>query len=138
MKRLCTKLIATILLACGFCTLSACNAESLGTLSAVAHPYAGTYECKYVLFNEQNLLDDFDYIRLELKNDDRFSVYFRDKNGVKGRYFGNYSYDTENNTFTIREKMFGRSLEKTFSVTEGVIDIAVQYGEKMLLVKFEQ
>ncbi len=114
-----------------------CDSGSIpGSLFDISHPYTGVYRCEYVKLGDENLLDQFDYITLELKGDGLYKLSFRQKDGVKGAYRGHYHLDTENNLFTIHEKIFGKHIEKSFRIENGAIDITVLYGDREFAVRF--
>lgn len=117
--------------------LLAANFANMSSLFDIAKPYAGTYECKYVMLGDENILDDFEYIELELLPSNIYKIEFLNSNKIKGLYRGHYSYDEKDGTITIDENIFGQKVKKTFSAKDGVIDIDVQYGKTLLYVKFE-
>lgn len=119
------------------CALMAFNLMSMSSLEDVSKPYVGVYECKYIMFGDENLLDKFNYVKFELLLNGVYKIEFKDKHNVKGVYRGHYEYDTANNLITIDENVFGNRIKKSFIAEKGAIDVTVQYGDKLLAIKFE-
>lgn len=119
------------------CALIAFNLMNMSSLEDVSKPYVGVYECKYIMFGGENLLDKFDYVKFELLRNGVYKIEFKDKNNVKGVYRGHYEYDNSNNFITIDENVFGHKIKKSFTAEKGCVEVNVQYGDKLLAVKFE-
>lgn len=117
--------------------LCAIDLAAMTNLKDISKPYAGTYDCEYILFNGDNLLDKFDYVQMELLPSGLYKIEFRDANGIKGLYRGHYTYDTKEEKITIDENIFGKKVSKTFPVEKGEISVPVQYGDLLLYVKFK-
>lgn len=115
----------------------ALNALALTGLKDVSRPYLGTYECKYVMLGDKNLLDDMDYINFALLPKNIFKIEFRDKKGVKGLYRGHYTFSEKDGEITINENIFGKRVSKTFSAENGVIQVNLIFGDSPLSIKFE-
>lgn len=113
------------------------NAMALTGLKDAARPYLGTYECKYVMLGEENLLEEMEYINFELLPKSIFKIEFKDKNGVKGLYRGHYSFNEKEGTITIDENIFGKKVSKTFSAENGTIQVNLIFGSTPLSIKFE-
>ncbi len=113
---------------------------SVGTNSSlkdIAKPYLGEYECKEVLFDGENLLREYAYIRLDLKRDETFALSYAGRDKRKREWSGKYVYDKEKQTicFTMED---GKGIKREFSFKEGKIDILVPIAEKNLVLRFEQ
>ncbi|MBQ8685418.1 MAG: hypothetical protein IJ514_04530 [Clostridia bacterium] len=105
-------------------------------LTDITKPYLGFYECEYARVSGEDISEEFSYIRLELKADDTFVIYYSKKEGKEQRETGKYHYDKEKETicFSTADNAFKRS----FSLKEGEIDIALRLGSKTLVAKFKQ
>lgn len=138
MKRLFAKTIVLILFFLSAVGLAGCDPASMGNLPEFARPYAGTYECQFLQFDGQNLLDDFTYLRLELKEDETFRVYYLLRTGERGDFCGTYAHDAENACFRFSAAGSVRKAELCVPVQNGKLDFSVQYGQKILIVRFER
>ena len=106
-------------------------------LSDITKPYFGTYECRLAQLNEKNLLDDFSYIRLELKTEKEYALYAKTKDGAEKRVKGDYIYNEERQTITFYADTFS-FVKKEFPMKQGEINICLKQGDKTLLMKFVQ
>lgn len=110
-----------------------------GSLKDITKPYLGEYECKSATLGKKELLDDFSYIRLELKADETFSLYYAFKGGEKKEATGRYQYDKEKKSITlVGEGLGNREFKKSFPLDKGKILITFTIGGKMLIMEFEQ
>ena len=108
-----------------------------GELKDVAKPYLGIYECTEAKFNEEDYLNRFSYIHLELKSDETFLLHYCEKGGKKRTEQGKYTYDREKGTVTLQGGV-GSFLKREFPLREGILTVVIPFGEQTLGLKFEQ
>ena len=113
-------------------TFSACGNSSL---KDVAKPYLGEYECKSARLGERDYVNDFSFIRLELKENGEFTLFYNAKNGKKGEESGTYSYDEKEETITIIYGELG-VLKRKFPLKGGEIYVTLPIGSQTLSMKF--
>ena len=108
-----------------------------GTLTDITKPYLGEYECKSATLGNEEYVDEFSYIILELKADETFVLRYKTKNKMKGEEKGEYSYDKEKETITLTlgEKS---QFKREFSLKKGTICIEFPVGAKLFVMRFEQ
>lgn len=126
-------------LCAGIVSLLFALAPVKGSLKDITKPYLGGYECKSAKLGEKEYLDDFSYIRLELKADESFSLYYAFKGGEKREETGRYKYDAEKKSVTLVGEGFGKKVfQKSFPLDKGKLFITFQVGGKTLIMEFEQ
>ncbi len=108
-----------------------------GTLTDITKPYLGEYECKSATLGNEEYVDEFSYIILDLKADETFVLRYKTKNKMKGEEKGEYSYDKEKETITLTlgEKS---QFKREFSLKKGRICIEFPVGAKLFVMRFEQ
>lgn len=106
------------------------------TLDDIAKPYLGEYECKKAQIGSLDCLKRFSYIRLELKDEENFTLHYKEKGEKKKQFNGKYAYDKEKGTLTLIEEK-GR-FEREFPLSDGRLTVSLPVGEKMLVLQFEQ
>ena len=113
------------------------NTVKTQPLADLTKPYLGMYECRLAQLNEKNLLDDFSYIRLELKKGGACVLYAKDKAGEEKRVDGEYIYNKEKESisFSVETLSF---IKREFPMKQGVIFITLRQGDKTLLMQFQQ
>ena len=106
-----------------------------GSLKDITKPYLGEYECKSATLGEKDYVEDFSFIRLELKKDDEFTLYYSAKNGKKGEEAGTYTYDEKEEALTIT---YGENgvFKRKFPLKNGEIFITLPIGTQTLSMKF--
>lgn len=117
-----------------FISLSSCGGESL---QEITKPYLGAYECESAKLGEKEYIDDFSFIRLELRPDGTFSLYYRPKNGDKREETGAYVYDEKEETLQLTLGGNGE-FKRKFPLKEGRMEVTVQIGTQTLFMRFTQ
>ena len=107
------------------------------TLTDVVKPYLGFYECRLARLNEQDYLQDFSYVRLELKPKGSFTVTCKTKEGEVREADGSYEYDGKKEVITFYSKDIP-FVKRECQIKNGVIFLTVPIGNKMLVLEFEQ
>ena len=106
-------------------------------LTDITKPYLGEYECEQAYFGKEDVLDNFDFIRLELKEDGTFTLYYCEENGKKQTQDGKYTYDKESETLSMTVGKWG-IFKRKFPLDHGEITINMRIGMKNLQLKFRQ
>lgn len=106
-------------------------------LTDITKPYLGTYECRVATLDEKEYLQDFSYIRLELKKKNTFYLRYCTKDGAKKEKKGKYKYNKERHNITFYTSIFP-FFKREFPLENGVIYITIPVGEKNLRLLFEQ
>ena len=104
------------------------------TLKEIANPHLGVYECKEAKFGNEDYLQRFEGITLELKADGEFILTIKEKGGKERREKGKYTYDFARGVITFD----GGNLRREFPLREGVLYIQFCMGGKCLSVVFQQ
>ena len=106
-----------------------------GSLKDVTKPYLGQYECQSATLGEKDYVQDFSFIRLELKQDGEFILYYQPKNGEKAEESGTYIYDEKEQTLCISYGELG-FLKRKFPLKNGEIFVTLPIGTQTLSLKF--
>ena len=129
MKRLRSSLAAGLAALC-----IATSGIGKGELEDIAKPHLGVYECTEARMGDKDYLERFSYIHLELKADDRFVLYYCEKEGKKQVQKGWYNYDKGKGIVTLQ----GGGLKREFPLAEGIITAVIPIGGYTVQLKFEQ
>ncbi len=110
-------------------SLSACDVATMSTLAEISRPYAGEYKCERLTLGSRDLLGDKD-LRLNLKQDGTFALFFAGKKRAEltGQY--EFSDSGEAVSFTARSKT------RSFPVEDGAIYMQFPLRGKLLLAEF--
>lgn len=103
-------------------------------LKDIAKPHLGFYECEEATLSGKDLAGEFQYIRLELKEDGTFFLHYAKKDKRARMEKGTYVYDKEKQTVRLK----GRGIEREFPLKEGIITVHISFGKKNLTMKFKQ
>ncbi|MBE7080265.1 MAG: copper resistance protein NlpE [Clostridiales bacterium] len=110
------------------------SGANLGELKEITKPHLGVYECTEARLAEQNFLDRFDKIELELNADETFTLYYCEKGGRMRKENGRYQYDREKETLTL----MGGPLRKEFPLKQGMLTLYFTMGKEPLMLIFKQ
>ena len=123
--------------ACALLTLFPALSANNGSLKEITKPYLGVYECKNAQLGEQDLLAEFSYLHLELKDGGEFILYCAEKNGNKIKTRGKYAYDEKTQMLTM-QFIDGKCFKREFPLKKGKLVVSLPVGEKNLQLVFEQ
>lgn len=108
-----------------------------GELKSITRPYLGEYECTRALLGDRDYLEDFDYVRLELRSKDEYVLRYRKKGKKEGQTDGKYRY--EEGTDKLILELDERGLvTKEGSFQVGMLTFFVPLSTKNFLVQFER
>ncbi len=120
----------------GLCSLLLFFSPKSGNLKQITKPYYGTYECESATLGVKEYMQDFAYIRLELKKDNAFTIFYKTQDGKKGEESGTYCYDEEKENITFQSK--NGALKREFPLKKGKLLITLPVGPQALVMKFTQ
>ncbi len=106
-------------------------------LKDVASPHLGFYECENATLAGEDLMGEFDYVRLELKSDESFVLYYSKKGEKESKETGKYRYDREKEEIRLSAGE-GSGIKRTFPLKDGVIFVTLRLGTKTLRMQFKQ
>ena len=95
------------------------------------------YECQSATLGETDYLQEFAYIKLELLGDGVFHLYYKTKDGKRGKQSGTYVYEKEKKsiTFSLGEN---QEMKRSFPFEKGEITLSLPIGFQQLNMKFER
>lgn len=106
-------------------------------LTDITQPYLGTYECRLARWGDQDLLENFDYIRLELKKKNECVLRYRQRKQPEKTETGEYTYDKDRQTISFYIDK-APMIKREFPVKRGVIYITLNKGAQTLSLQFHQ
>ncbi len=119
----------------GAATLSMLLPQSkTSSLKDIASPHLGVYECEWAKLGERDMLEEFSDLRLELRSDGEFTLFYQKKEGKRRQLQGKYDYDRERGVLTLR----GGGLTREFPLSEGKLTVRLPVGKETLILRFEQ
>ena len=108
------------------------------SLKEITRTYLGMYECKQLLLDGENKLDEFEYIKIELKSGGQMALYFADAKGQKGKAQAEYEYDEKAQTITVYTNIGNQKMKRTFPLKNGELFVHLIYETRTVTMKFEQ
>ena len=121
----------------GMLTLFLSVSAHLDGLKDITQPHLGEYKCESAVYGEEDMLQRFSYIVIELVDGENFVLRYEDANGNKGEQSGKYKYDRQKGT--IRFYQDGKILlKRDFTLKKGKLFIGLPIGNKNLRVTFQQ
>lgn len=128
------KLFCALALA-GALLCSGCHAEKMSSLKDISRPYAGEYRCKKLLLGGEDLLGNFDYLKLQLDGSGTYRLFYAGDGG-EGEQTGEYDLSPEEGTVTLRARSGNGEKTYVFPYRKGKISLGLQFREKFLYAEF--
>jgi len=117
-------------------SLTACFANVKdSSLCDISKPYLGEYECKRAQLGSFDCLRQFSFIRLELKDEENFTLYYQEKGEKKKEQSGKYRYDKERGVILLTDE---KGYCREFPLSDGKLTVSIPVGGKQLILQFEQ
>ena len=107
------------------------------TLKDIAKPYLGEYQCKIATLGNEDYLQQFRTLVLELKSENEYELRYHLQNGYKGKDTGKYAYDPAKQTVRLSKGEKGE-WKRDIPLKNGTISLTIPLGEKLLYLQFEQ
>ena len=118
------------------CLFALCGcAVEPSSLPDISRPYVGMYECEELSMGGEDMMEKFEFVRLELGYGGEFRLVYRTASGNEGGYSGTYKMTDKDITLTVERGILHRSF--TFPVVEGGILIDYNLQGKLLHAKFK-
>ena len=122
---------------CALFVLCACEkVEDMGSLPDLTKPYMGEYALKELTLGGQDYTEKFEYVKLNLTYDGKFTLSYKEKGGQSGSYSGEYTVSTEKEEITFSSQKGLRTVQRTFPMKKGSIYIDLNLGAKLLHAEF--
>ncbi|MCD8308357.1 MAG: hypothetical protein LUD19_00780 [Clostridia bacterium] len=119
-------------------TLAACGLDTTTTLQDITKPYIARYECTQATLGEDDLLKDYDYIRITFLDEKEMELSFKQKDGkVRAKTFA-YTYDKDSGELTAGEGALGVKIKERTILKDGAFTVNLPLGTKELILKFEK
>ena len=106
------------------------------SLDDMSKPYLGQYECKRAQLGSVDCLKRFHYVRLELKDEENFTLYYQEKGEKKRQVSGQYAYDKDKKTLTLKGEK--AEIFRECTMEEGVFTLTFPIAGKILVLEFQQ
>lgn len=115
---------------------AACDARSYGSLKSVTMPFIAQYECTDLRLGEQNLLEDYDYIRLTFEKDNVLELTYKEKDGVKKTLSGKYELNPVTRELSAEIGILGYKFKEKTVVERGKFTVSKPIGGQILTMTF--
>ncbi len=118
--------------------LASCGIDSAASLKDITKPYIARYECTQATLGDDDLLKDFDYIRITLLDESEMELSFKKKGEkAKAKTFG-YTYDNETGSIIAEESILGVKFKEKTIIKDGAFTVSFPLGTRQLTLKFEE
>lgn len=115
----------------------ACEANAESSIKEITMPYIAQYECVEARLGNEDFLEQFDFIRIILVNNEKMQLVFKKKGEKKYIVDGNYKFDSHTRELQGEIGFLGyRFREKTF-VNKGEFILSETILTKQLYMKFK-
>lgn len=109
-----------------------------GKLTEIAKPYLGTYECERLYVGDDDKIEEFEYVRLELCKDGELKLIYKQPKNRPEQVSMEYRYDEQTKTLYVKGKLGVWRLDKSFLLNNGELTGEMRLGNKNVVVKFKR
>ena len=117
--------------------LPACDAQKAGSLKTITRPYIAQYECVSATYGDDNLLDKFDYIEVNLADKKELELIYKLKNGNRNVITTTYEFNPETRELSAEIGVFGYKFKQSTKIENGKFTVTKTIGKKLLVMNFE-
>ncbi len=105
-------------------------------LTDIAKPHLGVYECTQAQLGSLDCLEHFSDVRLELTDEENFTLFYKEKRSERKKVEGKYRYDKERSLLVMEDEKAG--FYREFPLEKGKITVSLPVGGKLLVMLFER
>ena len=98
---LCVLAVFVILFACAF------KLDENSSIKDLTHPYINTYECTRATLGETDLLEEYEYFRIIVGENNDLKVLFKRKDGKAYEFSSKYTFDDTTHELTAEIGVLG-------------------------------
>ena len=109
-----------------------------GKLTEITKPYLGTYECERLYVGDDDKIEEFEYVRLELCKDGELKLIYKQPKNRPEQVSMEYRYDEQTKTLYVKGKLGVWRLDKSFLLNNGELTGEMRLGNKNVVVKFKR
>jgi hypothetical protein len=126
------------LLAATFCITFFCAfaIDKNSTLKDITHPYINRYECTSATLGDVDLLENFEYFRIDILNDSELEVSFKKKDDNAHSYKSTYTYDNKSGELVAEIGILGCKFKQAVVIQNGKFTITMPILYKTLVMNF--
>lgn len=118
--------------------LAACGIDTTTSLKDITKPYIAQYECTAATLGGDDLLEEFDYIRITFLDEKEMELSFKQKGKEKRAKTFGYIYDEDSGEITADGSALGVKIKERTIIKDGAFTVNLPLGGKELILKFEK
>ncbi len=100
-------------------------------------PYIAQYECTEARFGNEDLFEKFEFIEINLINQEKLELIYKLKNGDKKVIKAPYNLNKSTRELSAEIGILGHKFKQTAIVKNGKFTISKTIGKKQLVMKFK-
>lgn len=117
--------------------LCAFKVDTSSSLKELTHPYIDTYVCTRATLGEEDLLENFEFIKLTFLDDKEMEISYKKKGDKKRSHVYPYSFDDKTKEFSSEFGIMGYEIKENILISEGKFTISMPILSKQLILSFE-
>ncbi len=129
--------IFAVIAAAALCALfAACTIDTSGSLKELSNPYVNQYECTSATLGGEDILGQFDYIRVLLTDESNMQIQYKRKGQSAHSENCRYRYDEETHELTAEAGILGFKLRESVKIENGQFTLTIPISGRQLIMKF--
>lgn len=118
----------------GISVFSGCKAGEMTELKDISKPYVGEYKCRELRLGSEDMLEKFEFVKLDLKPGGKFTLTSSESSGKESEYDGEYEF-TDEGVFFYSDSGYGRE-RFLFPYEKGAVEMSLRLKGKLLFARF--
>ena len=115
----------------------ACNIKADSSLKELTHPYITRYECTSATYGGDDIMGNFDYIRITLLDKEQLELACKPKSGKVRSVKSGYTFDEDTHELCAEIGALGVKVKERVIVENGKFTISFPLRGKELIMNFE-
>lgn len=107
------------------------------SIKDLTHPYMNTYECTRATLGDTDLLEEYEYFRIIIGENDELIVLFKKKEGREYKFSTTYKFDQKTRELTAEIGVFGFTCKQKTIIENGSFTITMPILSRQLIMIFE-
>jgi hypothetical protein len=122
--------LLTVTLLCAF------KIDPNSSLKDLTHPYINRYECTQARLGENDLLENYEYFRIDILDEKNLEISFKRKEGKPHSYKSTYTFNAESGELTAEIGILGCKFKQAVIIENGAFTISMPILYRQLIMNF--
>jgi hypothetical protein len=121
---------------CCIAAFCAFKIDESNSIKNITKPYINRYECTKATLGDEDLLENYEYFRIDILDGENLELSFKRKDGNVRSYKSTYTYDNDSGELTAEIGILGCKFKQAVIIKNGTFTISMPILYKQLIMNF--